>query len=137
MSLKEMLDQNPAAKIEYENALKESNTAGYEKGKADMIEISSKAANFASNKEYPEQIHAVAIDVMQGKKSMETLDTLVANADTIKEMLKSKSAQEEQPESGKGEQQNMEADDEAKFKAEIARSRAAIVTGKQIGRAHV
>lgn len=125
MSLKEMLDQNPAAKIEYENALKEAKTAGYEKGKAEMIEISSKAATFASNKEYPEQIHAVALDVMQGKKSMETLDTLVANADMVREMLKSKYAVEEQPKGGHGEETRIE-DDETKFRAEVARAKAAL-----------
>ena len=43
----------------------------------------------------------------------------------IKEMLKSNAAQEEQPEGGNG-QQEPAADDEAKFKAEVARSRAAL-----------
>lgn len=119
MTLDELKSQHPAL---YAEIFK----AGYDSGKAEAMAVASKAATFAANKEYPEQIHAVALEVMQGKKSMETLDVLVANADMIKEMLKSKSAQEEQPEGGKGEQQNMEADDEAKFKAEVARSRAAL-----------
>lgn len=98
MTLDELKSQHPAL---YNEIFK----AGYDKGKAEMIEISSKAATFAANKEYPEQIHAVALDVMQGKKSMETLDTLVANADMIKEMLKSQAAQIEQPTGGTGAQE--------------------------------
>lgn len=118
MTLDELKSQHPAL---YAEIFK----AGYDKGKSEMIEISSKAANFASNKEYPEQIHSFSLEVMQGKKSMEALEALVANADMIKEMLKSKSAQEEQPEGGNG-QQEPAADDEAKFKAEVARSKAAL-----------
>jgi len=118
MTLDELKSQHPAL---YNEIFK----AGYDSGKAEAMAVASKAATFASSKEYPEQIHAVALEVMQGKKSMETLDVLVANADMIKEMLKSKSAQEEQPEGGNG-QQEPAADDEAKFKAEVARSRAAL-----------
>lgn len=118
MTLDELKSQHPAL---YNEIFK----AGYDSGKAEAMAVASKAATFAANKEYPEQIHAVALEVMQGKKSMETLDVLVANADMIKEMLKSKSAQEEQPEGGNG-QQEPAADDEAKFKAEVARSRAAL-----------
>jgi len=118
MTLEEIKSQHPAL---YNEIFK----AGYDSGKAEAMAVASKAATFASSKEYPEQIHAVALEVMQGKKSMETLDVLVANADMIKEMLKSKSAQEEQKEGGNG-QQEPAADDEAKFKAEVARSRAAL-----------
>lgn len=127
MSLKEMLDQNPAAKIEYENALKEAKTAGYEKGKADMIEISSKAAVFASSKEYPEQVKAIALEVMQGKKSAEALDSIVATADMIKQMTASNVAQGEQvTESGNGQQEIPLSNDGtissfADLKAEAAR----------------
>ncbi len=118
MTLDELKSQHPAL---YNEIFK----AGYDSGKAEAMAVASKAATFAANKEYPEQIHAVALEVMQGKKSMETLDVLVANADMIKEMLKSNAAQEEQPEGGSG-QQEPAADDEAKFKAEVARSRAAL-----------
>jgi ATP-dependent Clp protease, protease subunit len=98
MTLDELKSQHPAL---YAEIFK----AGYDSGKAEAMAVASKAATFAANKEYPEQIHAVALDVMQGKKSVETLETLVANADMIKEMLKSKSAQEEQPEGGNGQQE--------------------------------
>lgn len=118
MTLDELKSQHPAL---YNEIFK----AGYDKGKADMIEISVKAAKFANSKEYPEQIHAVAIEVMQGKKSMETLDTLVANADMVREMIKSKYAVEEQPKGGHGEETRNE-DDETKFRAEVARAKAAL-----------
>ena len=118
MTLDELKSQHPAL---YNEIFK----AGYDKGKADMIEISVKAAKFANSKEYPEQIHAVALEVMQGKKSMETLDTLVANADMVREMLKSKYAVEEQPKGGHGEETRIE-DDETKFRAEVARAKAAL-----------
>lgn len=129
MSLKEMLDQNPAAKIEYENALKEAKTAGYEKGKADMIEISSKAAVFASSKEYPEQVKAIALEVMQGKKSVEALDSIVVTADMIKEMAASSAAASEQPEGGHGEQSQVSSvpgvvETESDYQAEIKRSKS-------------
>lgn len=122
MSLKELLDQNPAAKLEYEKELE----AKFEAGKKAFMDVASKAATFASNKEYPEQIHAVALDVMQGKKSVETLETLVANADMIKEMLKSKDAKDEQPEGGTGQQEPALSTDGtissmADLKAEAAR----------------
>ncbi len=104
MSLKELLAQNPAANIEYEHELKLKETAGYEKGKADMVAISTKAAVFASSKEYPEQVKAIALEVMQGKKSVESLDSIVATADMIKQMSASKEAETEQPDATKGEQ---------------------------------
>jgi hypothetical protein len=104
MSLKELLAQNPAANIEYEHELKLKENAGYEKGKADMIQISSKAAVFASSKEYPEQVKAIALEVMQGKKSVEALDSIVATADMIKQMSASSTAQIEEPAATPGQQ---------------------------------
>lgn len=132
MSLKEMLDQNPAAKIEYENALRLEKEAGYQKGKADMIEISSKAAVFASSKEYPEQVKAIALEVMQGKKSAEALDSIVATADMIKQMTASNVAQGEQvTEGGNGQQEPALSTDGtissmADLKAEAARLKGGI-----------
>lgn len=124
MTLEEIKSQHPAL---YNEIFK----AGYDSGKADAMAVASKAATFAANKEYPEQIHAVALDVMQGKKSVETLETLVANADMIKEMLKSKSAQEEQPEGGNGQQEPALSTDGtissfADLKAEAARLKGGI-----------
>ena len=120
MTLEELKSQHPAL---YNEIFK----AGYDKGKEETLATASKAASFASSKEYPEQIHVVALDVMQGKKSFESLETLVANADMIKEMLKSQAAQIEQPAGGTGQQDNpgLSADgvisSMADLKAEAAR----------------
>lgn len=73
MSLKKLLEENPAAKIEFDKEIKDSKKAGYDEGKADMIAVNKKAAVFANSKDYPEQIKGVALAVMQGEKSMETL----------------------------------------------------------------
>ena len=126
MSLKDLLAQNPAANIEYEKAISDSENAGYQKGKADMIEISSKAATFVQNAEYPEQVKSIALEVMQGKKSVEALDSIVATADMIKQMQASGTAVIEQPAGGTGEQTPATADDESIYKAELARTRAAL-----------
>lgn len=125
MTLEELKSQHPAL---YAEIFK----AGYDKGKSEMIEISSKAAVFASSKEYPEQVKAIALDVMQGKKSMETLDTLVANADMIKEMLKSKHADDEQKDGGNAQQEPVLSQDGtissmADLKAEAARLKGGIM----------
>lgn len=120
MTLEELKSQHPAL---YNEIFK----AGYDKGKEETLATASKAASFASSKDYPEQIHVVALDVMQGKKSFESLETLVANADMIKEMLKSQAAQIEQPAGGTGQQDNpgLSADgvisSMADLKAEAAR----------------
>jgi ATP-dependent Clp protease, protease subunit len=131
MSLKDLLAQNPAANIEYENALKESEKAGYQKGKADMIEISSKAAVFAQNAEYPAQVKAIALEVMQGKKSVEALDSIVATADMIKEMAASSAAAAEQSAGGTAQQEQAVSTDGnihsmADLKAEAARLKGGI-----------
>ena len=131
MTLDELLSQNPAAKIEYDSRLKAAESAGTEKGKAAMLAISEKAAKFAASKEYPAQVHAVALDVMQGKKSVEALEVLVANADMLKEMIKSQEAKLEQKGDTKGEQVVVPSADgkietNSDLDAEIARSRAAL-----------
>lgn len=100
MSLKELLDTNPAAKVEYEKEL----DAKYEAGKKDALDISAKAAVFASSDKYSAQVKAVAIDVMQGKKSMESLETIVAVNDMLNEKEKSIQAVKEQPADTQGEQ---------------------------------
>ena len=98
MSLKEFLDQNPAAMTEYQAALAAERKAGkdevqaqFDAYKGQMIE----ATNVMKSEEYPEQITNAAIEVITGKKDMAYLNALVANADMIKEMLKSEAAKTE------------------------------------------
>lgn len=93
MTLKEFLDQNPAAKIEYDEAIKDARDAGQK----EIRDVVSKAAPFLSNSEYPKQIHESAVAVIKGEKSADILDSMVATADMIKEMNKSKDAVDENP----------------------------------------
>ena len=92
MNFNELMAANPAANTEFVNKLDESKKAGYEAGKAETLGACSKAAVFAASKDYPEAIKAIAIDVMCGKKSMETLDAMVASADMFRELEASSKA---------------------------------------------
>jgi len=103
MTLKELLTQNPAAQTEYENNLKEKYEAGKKDGKTEMQSRIDKASPFLDSTEYPEQIRAIALDVVKGEKSVDVLDVMVASADMFKELNKSKTAQGEQPSDTNGE----------------------------------
>lgn len=100
MTLKEFLDSNPAAKAEYEAALAAQNEAGVKKGKEDYIASLEPVTNYLNSEEYPKQIKDVAIGVIMGKKSLETLDTMVASVDMFKELNKSIEAKKETDENG-------------------------------------
>lgn len=93
MTLKEFLEQNPAAKIEYDDALKES----FDAGKKEVQDVIVKASPFLNNPEYPKQITEVAISVIKGEKAVDVLDSMAATADMIKELQKSKDAANETP----------------------------------------
>lgn len=114
-NLQELLAQNPAAKIEYDAAM----SAQFKAGENHRIAICEKAANFATG-EYHDQIKATALDVMKGKKSYESLETLVANADMIAEMTKSALAKIEQPPATGGQQPPVEDDMQAQIKKDKA-----------------
>lgn len=102
MTLKEFLDQNPAAKIEYDETIKNATDAG----RQEIRDVISKAAPFLSNAEYPKQIHESAVAVIKGEKSADILDSMVATADMIKEMQKSNDANDEQKSDIKGQDLN-------------------------------
>lgn len=125
MTLDELKSQHPAL---YEAAYNAGKQAGYEDGKKDAYSVSAKAGVFAASKEYPEQVRNLALDVMKGEKSMESLEVLAANADMLKEMVKSQKAQDEQPPETPGENEKGEMKAEGgiinsdeSYAAEIAR----------------
>ena len=93
MTLKEFLEQNPAAKLEYDNAIAEAKQAG----KQEIRDIVTKAAPFIGNSEYPKQITEAAVAVIKGERSVDVLDTMVATADMIKELKNSNAAEGETP----------------------------------------
>jgi len=92
MNFNELMAANPAANAEFVNKLDESKKAGYEAGKTEIYSTCARAAVFAASKDYPETIKAVALEVMCGKKSIETLEAMVAGADMYKELQASNHA---------------------------------------------
>jgi ATP-dependent Clp protease, protease subunit len=108
MTLKELLDQNPTAKIEYENELNKKFEAGKKEGKESMqatINIATKYLGKDENENsYPAAIQNIACSVLKGEKSAESLETTVAAFDALKEATKSKDAQTEQPPEANGQQ---------------------------------
>lgn len=95
MSLKKIIEDNPAAKNEYDAELKAKYEAGVNDGKEELNSKISKVANFLNNENYPSQIKNVALEVLKGEKSIETLDAMVATADMMIEMQKSNAAKNE------------------------------------------
>lgn len=101
MTLKEFLEQNPAAQKEYNDSLEAKYNAGKSDGKAetekeiqDRIE---KAKPFIGNSEYPKQISDIAVGVVKGEKTVDILDTVIATADMVKELKNSNNASLEHP----------------------------------------
>ncbi len=92
MTLEQFLKENPAARIEHEAAVKAATEAGYKQGKEDQLSINARAAKFAESADYPAAVKGLAIDVMQGKKSIDALEALAANADMLKELVSSQNA---------------------------------------------
>jgi hypothetical protein len=92
-TLKEFLAENPAAKLEYDNAIAEAKQAG----KQEIRDIVTKAAPFIGNSEYPKQITEAAVAVIKGERSVDVLDTMIATADMIKELKNSNAAEGETP----------------------------------------
>jgi ATP-dependent Clp protease, protease subunit len=108
MTLKELLKQNPTAKIEYENELNAKFEAGKKEGKESMQETINIAAKYLGKDEnensYPAAIQNIACSVLKGEKSAESLETTVAAFDALKEATKSKDVQTEQPPETNGQQ---------------------------------
>jgi ATP-dependent protease ClpP protease subunit len=108
MTLKELLGQNPTAKIEYENELNKKFEAGKKEGKESMQATINIAAKYLGKDEnensYPAAIQNIACSVLKGEKSAESLETTVAAFDALKEATNSANAQTEQPPETNGQQ---------------------------------
>ena len=101
MTLQELLSQNPAAKIEYDNALNERFQAGKSEGEKSTREALAAAGKYLGpDAAYPAPIKSLAVDVLNGKKSVEALETTVAAFDALKESKKSDDAKNETDEKG-------------------------------------
>lgn len=127
-TLKEFLAENPAAKTEFESKLNEN----FEAGKNEVVKKVKIAANFLKpESSYPSPVKNIAIDVINGDKSVDSLMTAVAVFDALRENENSKNAVEENKKIGEtaGEQQevvtgNGEIKNIVDFNAEIRRSKA-------------
>lgn len=134
MTLAELLSTNPAAKTEHESMLTEKFQAGYDSCKNEYdTRIAVAVAIMNAEKSYPVQIKAVAIEVIEGKKSIDALNAMVAGADMFTELEKSLKAQNETGAQGatSGQQlpgisPNGEIKTEADVIAQIKRDRVAL-----------
>lgn len=95
MTLDQLLKDNPAAKIEYDQRMAEKFEAGKIEAKSIFDKRIEAASKYLDSAEYPKQIRDVSVDVIKGSKSLETLDTMVASVDMFKELAKSAHAQAE------------------------------------------
>ena len=122
MTLSALLEANPAAKLEYNNAITEAGKVGETKGKADIEARIKKASAYFGTK-YSDKIKAIAADVITGEKSVETLEAVVAVMDMNAENTASAAAQGETGEQGDvtAGAGDKNADDEAAFQAKKKR----------------
>lgn len=105
LTLKDFLDENPAAKIEIENMfkdkLKEEYKAGFQAGKEEVQNKFKAVSNYiAPDSAYGASVKKTALDVLKGEKSLEALETLVAAIDALKEETASTAARDETAELG-------------------------------------
>ena len=134
MTLDQLMAENPAAKIEYENALKAQFDAGKTAGRESLQSTIKTAAKYlGADSTYPATIKKIAVDVLNGEKTAEALETTVSAFDAFVEANASGAAQGESSKIGDtpGEQNPELSQDgiirnDADFAAEIARSKAAL-----------
>ena len=122
MTLSALLEANPAAKLEYNNAIAEAGRQGETKGKAD-IEARIKKASAYFGTDYSDKIKGIAAEVITGEKSVETLEAVVAVMDMNAENVASAAAQGETGDQGdtNAGAGDKTAEAEAEFQAKKAR----------------
>jgi ClpP class serine protease len=81
--LDKFLAENPAANSDYESRLKAAREAGA-KAVEDEQKKTLEAASKILNSNYPENIKAVALQVIEGKKSIDSLETVITVFDAMK-----------------------------------------------------
>ncbi len=92
MTLKEFLEQNPAAKAEYDAAMQAKFEAGKIEGESAVTARVTKAAPFVGNSAYPAKVTELAIAAIKGEKSIDALETTVSTLDAIREQSASTAA---------------------------------------------
>ena len=96
MSLKDLLAANPAAQIEFDNHVKNEKDAGFNEGKESLqAAITAASIYLKPDAAYPATIKAIAVDVLEGTKTVEALQTTVSAFDALKEAQNSGAAADE------------------------------------------
>jgi hypothetical protein len=134
MTLNQLMAENPAAKIELDAQLKASFEAGKSEGEKSVREAMSAAGKYLGpDTAYPAPIKALAVDVLNGKKSVEALETTVSAFDALRESQKSATAKDETDAAGETPGQQTPALSEdgiirsaEDYSAEIARARGEV-----------
>jgi ATP-dependent protease ClpP protease subunit len=93
LTLKELLAQNPAAKIEFEKALEDSRAEGFNKSETEIkARIESATVFLGKDSVYPQTIKNQAIQVITGELPLSALQAAVSGHDATIEALKSSGA---------------------------------------------
>lgn len=109
MSLKQLLADNTEARAEFDKALADAKNGGHAEGLAEgkqKAEADAKqrgervAVIMSADKSYPKPVLDHCLKVLKGEASVESLDTVVATADTVMELQASAAAVEEGAEAG-------------------------------------
>lgn len=88
MTLKEFLEANPAAKAELDGIVAESIKTASEALRSTL----TTAAKVAASSDYPDTVRGIASDVIQGKRTKEALEAVMAVAEMEAERIKSADA---------------------------------------------
>ena len=100
MTLKELLEQNPAAKIEYDHAVAQAKAEGEKAGKDSTQAVINKVTPIVESEVYPTAIKALAAKVLKGESEFASLEAVVTMHDAQLEKEKGKKAGEETDENG-------------------------------------
>lgn len=99
-NLKELLAENPNARVEYDAALLTAETGGFTKGQADVQSKVDKRVKFAqaalnAEQSYPKTITTLAVKVMLGESDPSSLESAMASVDAVREEMASEKAKAE------------------------------------------
>jgi len=131
-TLKNFLVENPAAQVEYNQALEEKYKAGVETGKQEIKGDVKKISPFLTSETYDSAIKQTAVKVLTGEIGIDAFLAVVSIEDARKEKEKSSDAKKETKKIGNtpGQQQQTGGNEtgdiktEADFQAEITKIKA-------------
>ena len=95
MNLSEFMTANPAAAAEIDKLKSEAKATGAQEAKAELSARVDRMIGVLTSEAYPNNIKALAGDVLAGKKGIDAFDSAVAVYDSMKEKENSDAAKEE------------------------------------------